>query len=74
MKFDTDAKWELVRARVLNLVGTEVCICYGTVECAMTPYHIHRRDQCHGMYRTLEEAKVAVPQVIKELLEMGVDP
>lgn len=67
----TEAKWQLIAEKKLNLVGTKICIKYVG---GMFPYHIHRTDACHDQVATLEEAKTGCLVVVNELMEMGVDP
>lgn len=65
------AKWQIVEAKSLNLIGTQITIYY---HLGLEPYHVHRALACHGSFDTLDDAKAHCFVVVREMMEMGVDP
>ena len=64
-------QWDLVAERQLSLTTTKIVIDYVGGPC---PYHVHREGACHGAAQRLEDAKELCKDVVRDLLEMGVDP
>ena len=69
----SQAKWQLLAERKLNLVGTQIVIVYSKLFATTMPYHVHRENVYHGQMNSLDEAKRLCLVVVAELLEMGVD-
>ena len=70
----SEAKWQLLEPRKLNLIGTQIVIVYSRELATTAPYHVHRTTACHAQTDSLEEAKQLALVVVNELMEMGVDP
>jgi len=71
MEQKDELKWGLIAERQLSLLGTKIVIVYAG---GTWPYHVHRGNACHGAAQRLEDAKEICKAVVRDLMEMGMDP